>query len=219
MARVTPPPGSTGLFQLRAPFSINPNIVYHVSALRGFDELIARGTDPMALVYTPAGAGDTLYQSDVAAGAMIVALSSDTQPTYYVPDTYIDSYPNMAVVPHSWLVATCSLGMLPDTMDTTGIAQAIKQAISDFTGVESTVTITAAPTTDAVTQTQYVQLVAARQAAIKYRSTAYAEKLQLQSDNENLRQQNAAFVLIIEAQKARIDELEGGSSGTPQPGG
>lgn len=213
MANVIPPPGASGLFLLRVPFVANSNIVYHVAAIRSFEDLISRGIDPVALVYTPVGLTDAAYQEDLAAGALVISLLSPTTKPLYVPTTYIDSYPNMGTVPHSWIVATISCGMQADAYDTTRLAQAIQRAVSDDTGVESIVTFARAPTADAITQEQYVANLNARNAAIKNRSTTYADLLASQAREANLRQSNTALLDMIEQLQQRIDELEGSAPG------
>lgn len=214
MARLTPPVGAKGLFTLRLPFEANPTTVYQVSSQRSFADLINRNIDPIALAYTPAGLGDAEYQADLAEGAFIITLLSDSQKAMYVPDTYIDSYPNMAIVPHSHVVAVVSCGILPDTYDTTRLEAAISKAVSDDTGVESTVSIAVVPTTDAITQEQYAANLNARLAAIKNRSTDYADKLVLQTQLESASNQTAEMVLLIEQLQARIAELEGSAPGS-----
>jgi len=198
MARITPPVGVTGLFILRAPFVAVATVAYHTGADRTFEEMISRGLDPVKMVYEPVGLTDTEYQADVAAGAHVITLLSETQKPLYVPDTYIESYPNMGVVPHSWVVLTVSMGMLPDSYDLTRAVNAVKRAVSDDTGVESDVTIATAPVTQAITQEQYVENTAARNAAIVNRSTDYTDKLALQAQVDQLKQQNQELIAMIE---------------------
>lgn len=198
MARITPPLNSKGLFVLRAPFHAVATVAYRVGAIRTFEELISRGIDPVKLVYQPAGLDDAEYQADKIAGAAVVTLLSDSTKPLYVPDTYVESYPNMGVVPHSHVVMVMSLGILPDTYDTTRAVQAVQTAISEYIGVEPTVSIATQPTTDAITQEQYVQNLAARNAAIANRSTDFVDKLQLQAQNEQLKLQNAELIAMIE---------------------
>lgn len=214
MARITPPMNAKGLFSLRLPFAASPTTVYRVSAIRNFEQMVSEGDDPVSLIYTPVGLDNAAYQADLAAGASVIVLMSDTLKPIYVPDTYIDSYPNMGVVPHSWVVASISLGILPDTYDLTRLMQAIKTAVSDDIGVEPTVNIAVAPTTDAITQEQYVQNLNARNAAIKNRSTVYAELLKARAENTNLKQSQNQLFDMIEQLQARIDELEGSAPGT-----
>lgn len=214
MSRITPPLSSKGLFVLRAPFVAKATVVYRVAAERTFEELISDKLDPMTVVYAPVGLVAADYAVDVAAGAAIIVLMSDTELPIYVPDTYIDSYPNMGIVPHSWMVATIDLGVLPDSYDTTRIQQAIKQAVSDYTGVESIVNVANIPTTDAVTQEQAVAAAAARTAAITVRTTPYAANLVLQSQISAFQTSQATLITTIETLQARIVVLEGSAPGS-----
>jgi hypothetical protein len=214
MARVTPPIGSEGLFQLRLPFTVNPNLSYRVGGLEEFSELTGRGFDVFKEVYDKAGLTQQNYQDDLAAGAVLVTLTNVSVKPVFVPDTYVDSYPNMGVVAHNWVVATASCGMLPATYDTTRLTQAIQQAVADDIGVSPTVTIAVAPTTDAVTQTQAAAASAARLAAIKNNSTPYAQILKLQEQVTTLQNAEATYIELIETLQAKVDELEGSAPGT-----
>jgi hypothetical protein len=214
MARITPPLGTKGLFSLRIPFTALANIVYRVGAERTFEEMISQGLDPMALVYTPVGLSTTDYDADKVAGAAVITLLSDTQKPLYVPDTYIDSYPNMDVVPHQRVVMAADLGMLPDTYDFTRAMAAYGKAISDDIGVVPTIMLCVAPTADAITQEQYVQNLAARNAAIKNRTTDYAKVLVLQDQVASLTQSNAELVTVIEQLQQVIIDMGGTPPGT-----
>lgn len=209
MARITPPMEVEGLFILRSPFKATPTVAYRVKAHRSFEDLIDQGEDPMELVYKPAGLDETKYAEDKAAGAFVVSLFSKTEKVIHVPDTYIESYPDMGIVPHSWMTCCASLGMLPDTYDTTALAQAVSDAISEHVGVPAEMFIARAPVTSAVTQTQYVQNLNARQAAIRNRDSTYAENLKLTKDLETERANNATLLELVEQLQARIAELEG----------
>lgn len=218
MARVTPPTGTEGLFLLRLPFEVSPSISYRVGAQREFEELVTRGFDVVKEVYTPAGLTAQDYENDKAAGALLIVLTSKTSKPVYVPDTYIESYPNMEIVPHVWLIASVSIGMVPQTYDTTRLSQSIQQAVADDIGVSPQVTIAVAPTVSAVTQTQAAAAASARLAAIKNKSTAYATILKLQAQIDDLQQAAQGYIEFIEEQQRRIDELEGSAPGTGSDG-
>lgn len=214
MARVTPPLGSTGLFSLRLPFLANPTLAYHVGAVQTFEECTTRNFDVMAKVYTPAGLTPADYQTDVEAGAAIVTLLTPTKLPLYVPDTYIDNYPNMGIAPHSWTVASVNLGILPDGYDATRLTQAVQQAVSDYIGVNSVVTIATTPTTDAITQAGAAAAAAARLAAITNRTTPYAQVLTLQAQIVNYQANEATYLQLIVQLQDRIAELEGSAPGS-----
>ena len=69
-----PQVGTTGLWQLLAPFQalLVANVPYANIAIRAIADIIAAGEDPQALYYTPVGLTATQYESDVSAGAYIV---------------------------------------------------------------------------------------------------------------------------------------------------
>lgn len=198
MARLTPPIGTKGSYLLREPFVAPTTTSYRCAAIRTIEEMISQGDKPFDMVYLPRELTNAEYQADIKAGALIVTLLADGKDPIYVPDTYIDSYPNMAAIPHSRIVAVVSLGLLPDTYDTVIVENAIKQSVSDYTGVESTVTIAKAPVSDAISQEQYLQNLAARQAAIQNRNSDYADKLALQQRVSDMQDEINTLTAIIE---------------------
>jgi hypothetical protein len=163
--------GAKGVFLLKEPFVALASRSYTVIASRSFEELVARGNDPLSLVYAPVGLTNVEYQADIALGAQVIALKALDQDVMYVPDTYILSYPDMGVVPYSWTIASVSLGMLPDTYDTALLEEKVAAAVSDYIGVEPIVSIGRAAASDMITNEQHIQLTIARQAAIKSRDT------------------------------------------------
>lgn len=213
MARLTPALGAKGLFSLRLPFVATATVVYRVGAEQTFEDMIKRGLDPQKVVYDPVGLSSVDYANDQAVGAAIITLLSDTELPKYVPDTYIDSYPNMGVIPHSRVVMAADLGMLPDTYDLTRAQQAYAKAISDDIGVAPTIVLCVAPVADAITQEQYVQNLNARNAAIKNRTTDYALLLQARDQIAALTQSNEQLIEIIEEQQRIIDDLNGTAPG------
>lgn len=213
MARITPPMDIEGLFVLRHPFVATPNVEYKVKAHRKFVDIINQGLDPMALVYTPVGLTEADYAADDLAGATIISLHSATEKVIHVPDTYIDSYPDMGVIPHSWVVVSVSAGMLPDVYATDALEDVLKTAVSDHTGVDATVFVSRAPVLTAITQEQYAQNLAIRTAAIKNRNTTYSENIRLAGVVDTLTQANQELIELVESLQARIEELEGVSPG------
>lgn len=185
MARITPPLRIKGVFSLRAPFNANPNVAYTVQAIRSFEEIRARNTDPLTLIYTPVGLLAADYESDIAAGAVIVTLMSATEKPIYVPDTYIDSYPDMGNLDYNWLVASVSLGSLPSSFDTTLLKSQLANVVAGFIGVAPTVNIGVAALTEVVSSETHAQLVAARKGAITMNTTDRARALKAEALVQN----------------------------------
>lgn len=202
MARVTPPLRIKGVFSLRAPFAANPNVAYTVQAIRSFEEIRARNTDPLTLIYTPAGLLKADYESDVAAGAVIITLMSATEKPIYVPDTYIDSYPDMGNIDYSWLIASVSLGPLPSTFDTSLLKGQIANVVAGYIGVAPVVNIGVAALTEVVSSETHAQLVAARKGAITMNRTDRARALQA----EDLVQKQLIKIQTLEAYTLQLLE-------------
>lgn len=195
----TPSIGMSGVFTLRTPFSVPDNVIYTVEGHRTFAELIGDGIDPVETVYAPVGLGIEDYQLDaVRPGALIIILVNTKGNRLLVPNTYVIDYPNTSVVPHAWMVATVSLGVLPIDYDFQRVREAVAATVSDFIGVEPNVYIAQKRTHDVITEERAQELAAMRNAAIQYRSTAQADKLALQATVAQQKQQIDDLLKIIE---------------------
>jgi hypothetical protein len=206
MARVTPPIGAKGLFKVRSPYVVSASAVYWVGAVRTYEELIAAKIDPLTQVYTPVGMGQADYNSDIIEGAQVITLLSFVRPPLHIPDTYILEYPNMSIVPHSWIVCTVSCGILPDTYDLARMQQTVAIAVSEYTGVQANVTISTAPTTDSVTEAAYLEAKAVRDAALLNKSTDFADKLVLQEQLDKANAYIGDLTTIVDQQEVTIVE-------------
>lgn len=208
MTRLTPAPGTQGSFLLETPFATEADVQYTVTALRSFAEIRARGTDPLALVYTPVGLTDTAMQADIAAGALIVVLSTSAGVLTYVPDTYILSYPSMGSIPYSHIIVSASVGMLPDSYDTTALTQSVTTAISDHIGVEPTVFVTKGEVTDVIDEQRHVQLTIARESAIKTRETDREQVLTLTAQLQTANAQITEYETVIQQLSEQLEAAE-----------
>lgn len=206
MARITPPMNIAGPFLLRAPFVADPAKSYTVSAHRSFSELIARSQDIMKLVYTPVGLTATAYAEDQIEGAIVIALRDSAGNVLYVPDTYIDRYPNMGSVPYTRLVGVVDLGMWANYLDLDDVMASLKEACKGNLGVDVEVTLARGTVTNSVTEEQHVQLIAARDAAKTNNETSTSTIIRLSDEI-------AARDVTIAEQAALIEAL----AGTPTP--
>lgn len=199
MARKTPPIGISGAFILRDPFELDVNSSHTVIALRTFAEMIARGQNPLSLVYATVGLTQTAYDQDKAAGALVVCLRDKNGNLVYVPDTYIESYPNMGSVPYSRLVVGVSMGMWPDSADLSHVLQAIGESVRAKTGVTPELHVTRAVATDTVSESRHAQLVSVRQNAITDTETDTAKIIRLSDQVLALQATIAEQDALIEA--------------------
>lgn len=206
---ITPPVGTVGVFSTKVPWVLDQSVIYKVGSIRSFADMIAEGIDPLAKVYTPVGLTNADYQVDVAAGAKVVTLLSNVAGDVYIPNTYISSYPNTALVPHKWVLLTVSLGMLPDGYDLTRAKEAVSTAVVQDIGVAPTVLVGVADVTTAITEEQAEQLRILRNQAIANQSTDYADKLALQSQLTEYKNLVGDLTTALANANARIHELTG----------
>ncbi len=191
MTKLTPPWLARGVFQLREPFKADVKTAYRVTAIRTFQEILSRHTDPMVLVYNPVGLGEEFYQKDQAAEANIITLASDKGEEIYVPDTYILSYPNMGDVEYAQLILAVSLGALPLSFPTDALEADIQDLVKNTIGVAPEVRIARSSILTSVTSDEHVQLTQARQGSLAARDDDATRvkvlESQLASANERLR--------------------------------
>lgn len=193
----TPPIGVEGTFGIRTPFTL-PNKLLKVTAHRTFSDLIASGVDPLEQLYLPVGLTTTDYQNDAATEGVMVVVFVDTDGIpYHIPNTYIETYPEAAIVPHDWVVAHVSLGTLPQTYDLASAAIAIKESVSDYTGVEPNVYFSKKPTSDVITEPVAKQFEDIRQAAIVNRESSYYRLQQALDENARLRAENDQLIAML----------------------
>lgn len=194
----TPAIGMSGVFTLTSPFTIAQDKVYKVEGHRTFSEIISSGDDPIELVYEPVGLTEEHYQVDAALeGILVLILVNEEGHRVLVPNKYLVDYPNTALVPHEWVVATTSLGMLPVDFDFQRLRDAIAESVSNYTGVEASVYFVRKKTSTVITEAEAEQLAAIRQAAITYRETSYADKVALQRRVDALQQEINDLIEII----------------------
>lgn len=199
MSHKTPPIGISGAFILKSPYVTTPTTSYTVIAIREYDEMVLRNQNILRLVYEPVGLGQIDYDTDRASGALVVVLKGSDGTTLYVPNSYIESFPNMGSVPYSRLIVGVSLGMWPENRPTDDIVNVLSEAVQEFIGVTPTVEVTRAPHSGMVTEQQHAQITSARQAAITNRDTPRAVIARLTAEVQRLQQAVDEQAIIIEA--------------------
>lgn len=195
MSALIPPPGTRGLYSLKAPFTTEPAVLYTCAAIRSYGDLQNHGEDVFKLYYQPLNLTEANFQTDRANGEYLITLTSDTYAPLYVPSSYILSFPNLSSQPYKWVILSASLGMLPDALDLTFAKDQMAAALSNVIGSTVTVQVGSAPYSGVVTPEQHEVLEAARQAKINNRTTDYARVVQLTADKASLTQRLA----ILEA--------------------
>lgn len=197
MAGITPPLLTRGRYTLIAPFTTLPTVLYKCEAIRTFLECQVSGLDVLNNVYILAGLTSVEYNRDLKAGTKVVTLLSDTETPIYVPDSYIESYPNFDAVNYSHIVGSFDLGALPDFLSLVNLKLEIAALVSDLVGKEPTVTIHRAGSTGLVTPAQHEIAEVARVAAISRRTTHRAENIKLRAQVTTLEEQNVILTQLL----------------------
>lgn len=193
----TPPLHAKGTFVLRAPWVTVANSLYEAIAIRSFADFVEVGQNAYELFYRPQGLTVNDFEADKALGASIITLVSPSRPTIHVPDTYIDTYPDMGYVAYKSVVLSIALGSVPDQLDLTFLKDQVAGVVSDTIGVLPTVLVHSAPATGVVTEDQHQLLETARNAAVTNRTTDRAKVLELQNQNDALHTKVALLEQIL----------------------
>jgi len=198
MTRMTPPLLTKGRYTLVSPFVTEDTVLYTCTALRTFAECEVAGEDVLNEVYVKIGLSQVEYNRDLAAGALLVTLMSETEPPIFVPDTYIESYPNLSDVTYNHIVLAVTLGAVPDFLNFDFLKAQMASLVSDVIGVEPAVQLARAISSGIVTPEQHEALEVGRQAAIKLRTTDRAKALELQTKCTRLEEQNKILVELLQ---------------------
>lgn len=194
----TPGLSMRGIWSLKAPWTADPTLLYTCIALRKFKEIISiDGVDIYKVHYQPRGLTEEQYQADLAAGATMCVLSSDAGAVIQVPDTYIESYPGIAMSNYGIAVLSAMIGPISLDISFDFLIEQVKNVITDTIGVEPTVNLDHIPTTTAISPQDADALEAARQSAIKNRTSTYAQLLAEQQANASLRQTVAELQALL----------------------
>ncbi|WP_257292768.1 hypothetical protein [Endozoicomonas sp. ONNA1] len=154
--RKTPTIGALGIYTLRAPFTIDGNAVYECDSILSFKEAeVEQAHNVLNDFYLANGLSEAIYLSDRDAEVHIVVLKASGKPTIYVPDSYIDSYPNEGVVPYNHVILSISLGALPDQFSLDQVKADISNIVRERLNVNHEVAVHLAPATGAVTQSDH----------------------------------------------------------------
>lgn len=197
MAGITPPLLTRGRYTLIEPFTALPTVLYTCAAIRTYGECQASGLDVLNSIYVLAGLTKVEYDRDNKAGAKIVTLMSDTETPIYVPDTYIESFPNFDAVAYNHIVCSLDFGAVPDFLSLANLQLEMAALASDVVGKEPVVRIHRAASTGLITPEQHEISEVARLAAISRRTTYRAENVQLRAQVTTLQEQNQVLVDLL----------------------
>lgn len=134
--RLTPPLGAFGKYELKVPWVTNNNVSYRCVSLRRVEEIVKSGKNVFTTFYEPMKLSQEVANVDIAAGVVFVGLLGSDGSRIYVPDTYIESYPDQTAVTYDYTVLSIDLGPQPSNIDLAPLMDEIKTMASNFTGVD-----------------------------------------------------------------------------------
>ncbi len=142
MAKLTPPIRARGAFQLKTPWSVNPNMVYTCVAIRGFEDIYETGLDVYKTFYEPMGVTNGAvidssvfdFEVESAKKPNIITLLGADGSTVHVPDTFIAAYPETAVPRFVRIVIAAELPPLLETANLTAVKDGVRDYIAQHYG-------------------------------------------------------------------------------------
>lgn len=176
----TPPYKVSGLWRLRNPWSCNGTHVYTCIAIRKFDEMILDQIDVYRDYYLPKGVSYTTFEGDRDEGASIVTILSEHGEEIHVPDSFIESYPEVNLADYHHIVLSASLGPLPSKSDLTHALSKVAVTLEGVIGRKPIIKVHSAPVTNAITVKQAKQAEEVRKSAITDKTTTYATVSELE---------------------------------------
>lgn len=204
--KYTPDMYVVGKWSVRAPWTISSTTTYTCIAIRSFDDLYGKGEDVYNTYYVPYGCTDGVtvdgmpfkFETERLRLPNIVTLQDANGSLYYVPDTFITSYPDETEVPYSQRVISVALGPLPDTLDITNIISEISDIVKSRLGIESPVVQeNVASVTSNPSYEEYLTMERVRKSAITANTSVREQLVAANTELAKLRQQIDAYEAIL----------------------
>lgn len=164
---IVPPPKAEGWFELTPPFRLTEGKIYVCEEIRTFDELVRLGRDVLTDVYLPNGLSEKDYEDDFKKEASIVTLKPIGGEPYYVPSTFILTYPGMKGSGYSTKLIVLEVGLVPTAFSIEDLKVNLAEVVKDSIGVDAIVSEANQVNDKSLTPQQQVELEKARRLAIE----------------------------------------------------
>ncbi len=205
MPLISPEFGVTGRFVLKAPFSLNPAMLYTVIAKRSFADCERRGDDVYRKYYLdPVGLTDGVnsfsFDAERANGVQIITLNGQDGSFYWVPSSYISSWPNVSEVNYHQLILTCSLGALPESFEFQDVVDELQDTVRGLTGVSNAeVDVIVSPVTSNPTAEEHLDMERTRLGNISINASIKEQLVKSQQEAVDLRTYIGQLEAILRA--------------------
>lgn len=199
MKRMTPPLFAKGRFTCLGPWltTVDPKIIHTSVALRNFDDMEARSIDTLEDIYVANGLTETDFRRDEGLGAVIVTLQTDDGQMFYVPDTYIESFPDMRDVAYQHVVLSVSLGPTPEFLVLEEMQRRVEKEILESVGVIARTYVNIVPHSGAITPEEHELLEVNRVNNIRHSETDYTQLLRKSKDYDDLLERYQTLEQIV----------------------
>lgn len=200
MIKRTPSVGTKGRFTLISPFSASPTNAYVCKAVRSIRDLYRENIDVFKVYYEPIGLDRDALRADEELDANIVTIVSRTETkldVVHVPDTYIESFPNMDNVNYNRVVFSIDFGILPDYVDLSAVETMIKSEGSSIIGTEPTVIRHNVEFNGFISSDEHDQLEISRISNIQGSMTERARRIRSEQREADLQEKIATLEQII----------------------
>lgn len=164
--RRTPMLYASGKYSVSAPFVLDIDKVYTTIAIRSFADIVAAGEEVFSTYYEPFSLTETIFIDDLNAKVSIITLRAEDGQLFFIPDSYILTYPDISNIQYSQLVLSLDFNALPDFLSLDFLIAKIKTTALESIGVDPAILTHKVPTTDYISALQHTNAEAARVANI-----------------------------------------------------
>lgn len=129
--------GSSGSFKFRPPFDklLGSSTSYTCKSIRKISELLSKSEPVLENYYLKYGLSANDYSVDLQTDVALVGLFSAKGVWFYVPSSYILSYPDSTGVGYRRMILAAELGPMSDTFDLEPVNIAVADIIYSHIGI------------------------------------------------------------------------------------
>lgn len=184
---LTPIIGSRGKYTLKAPWEIDPNLIYRcerVSSLTDFK--LTMEIDILKEIYIDKGLTELDYQYAIKNNIKIITLKSGSKHRIDVPDNYMMSFPDQGFVPYQQSIISVNLGLLPEDISLATTVEEIKELITGLLNINVEPQIHKYEAKKFIDWATHVEMEDTRKSGIKPFVTKWERIRKLEQENDAL---------------------------------
>lgn len=207
MLRKTPTIDLTGIYVLKTPWKLEAEVQYTCEAIRTYEAILNKGEDVVNKIYIANGLTKEDYERDLKLGACLITLMSPGKTTIYVPDTYIESFPDLSAVEYAHIVLSATLYAVPSTLDLENVKDKIASVLEGTLGITPEINFHKIPTKGAIPYTAHKALETARENKVTDPSTIAGMTHSLKQELDSQVKYSAELEKIVYDNIDKLDVL------------